>query len=695
MKGKNKYEHARGRLSRLNASAGRTLSREQIYKGMKRAEKTGRKNFRFKHLLPEEGAKSGETLLFSLIDDVNDKNMVEQKLQIQASYFKNLYENSPEAIAILDNDFRIISINSSFEKIFLYKIDEIIYQNITTVLCEERFYDESKYFRDCIRRGEFVRKDTMRRRKDGELIAVSFLGYPIMLNGKQIGVYVIYSDLSKIEETSKFKSQFIANMTHEIRTPMNGILGIIDLMEHTKLSSEQKEYLNMLKYSANRLSSIINNVLDISKIEAGRQEIRRDRFNIKDLINDVVRYFELQAGRKGLDMHSYVDPQIPDFLIGDPDKLNQVFFNLMANALKFTESGHIDFDVRLVGMDDENVDIRFCISDTGIGIPESERTKIFESFYQVDVSYNKKHGGAGLGLFISKKLVELMGGNIEVESECGKGSSFFFTLRHAISEVQEYKAEDTASWGRKSYGVYPSLNILIVEDDCINQKILTELLENEGCIVTVASNGREALDILENSVFDIILLDIYLPDIDGCEIAKTIRGKQMLTGRYTPIIAVTAATQITDHKKYLRAGIDDCIVKPFGKNRLCDVMAKALKEQHNKVNINLEPLVERLGGDYELLNNIIREVISIDYERELFDGMDRFIQRKDYKGLSRHIHKFKGSISYFQAGTINQIFNKLRESCKKEDHTAIVSLKELLREEYEKMKQSFMHYCQL
>ncbi len=724
----NYYGYTRDKLRGLNIADINILGQQEIFNEMQRAKKENRKYFRFTHRLSSGELRgvevysgpivsADESLLFSIIHDVHYKREMEHKILLQESYFKSLFENSPEAIVMLDNGFRIISANSSFERIFQYGISEIKDRNITDILCDERLYDESTYFKDSINRGEFVRKEIQRRRKDGELIDVSFLGYPIRFDGEQIGVYGIYSDLSRIkaerreqerriqmyieelenaklkaEEASRFKTQFIANMTHEIRTPMNGIVGIIELMEDTLLSEEQKEYFQLLRYSSNRLSAVINDVLDISKIEAGKLELRAVRFSIRQLVNNAARYYELQAGRKGLDVNCAIDPEIPDFLLGDPDKLNQVLFNLLSNAVKFTEMGHIDIYVKMTGRDDHNISIAFRISDTGIGIPEDKIQRIFEDFYQLETIRNRRHGGAGLGLSISSKLVKLMGSDIVVSSEIDRGSAFSFEVPFGISGLEDNPAMDAEEARELGQGAQPELNVLVVEDESVNQKILKSILEKGKCNVTVAESGKEALQILERRLFDVILMDIYMPDMNGYEAAVLIRKREAALGSYTPIIAITAAAQEEDRENYLKAGIDYCIAKPCGRDQIFSAIAGVLKSRHNSAAVCLESLIERFEGDYELLDDIIDEVVSSEYEEELFGGIEDCIKEKDPEKLSKHIHRFKGSISHFQADSVNKVLSEIMVCCKNQDFLQVEKLLGKLKLEYLRFRECLMSY---
>lgn len=726
----NYYGYTRDQFLALKITDINTLSRQEVFEEMKKASKEDRKFFRFRHRLSGGGIKEVEvysgpihtdsgTLLFSIIHDIEDKKKMELIIRHQQSNFQSLYENSPEAIAMLDNEFKVISVNSSFERIFQYRSEEIRGRNITKVLCEKKSYDESSYIKDCIKRGEFVRKETLRRRKDGKLINVSFLGYPIMSEGEQLGVYGIYSDISSIkeekleqekkirmyikqlkaaklraEEASKFKTQFIASMTHELRTPVNGITGIIELMGETMLSEEQQEYFQLLRYSADRLSSVINDVLDISKIEAGKLELRTVRFNVKQLIDNVARYYKLQAGRKGLELNSLVDPDIPDFLLGDSDKLNQVLFNLLSNAVKFTEAGHIDIEAKMVAKAAHKASINFRISDTGIGIPKEKTGHIFEDFYQLETAKNRKYGGTGLGLSISKKLVNLMGGDIMVESECNKGCTFSFEVEFQSYDTRDDPAINGEADRKAGQGVLPALNILVVEDDGVNQKVLKGFLEKSKCNVTMAESGKEALKILEKRSFDVILIDIYMPDMNGYETALRLRKREAVKGGYTPVIAITAAVQEADREEYLRAGIECCIAKPFGRDQLYGAIAGVLRNRHNSAAVCLKSLIERFEGDYVLLDDIIKEVISSKYQKEFFGGIEKYIGENNPEKLCRHVHKFKGSISHFQAEAIDNVLSEIMESCRNQDLSQVEKLSERLKREYIRFKECLTAYLE-
>lgn len=726
----NFYGYPLDRLLTLKITDINTLSHQEVFEEMRKARNEERKFFRFRHKLANGEIKevevysgpihSGdEPLLFSIIHDAEYKKEMEKRIRLQQIYFQGLFENSPEAIALLDNEFRILSINKSFKKIFQYSINEVLCRDITAVLCDERFYDESTYIKDSIEKGEYIRRELLRKRKDGSLVEVSLLGFPIILNGEQVGVFAIYSDQTSIneekrkheqriqmyidqleearkkaEEASEFKSRFISNMTHELRTPMNGITGIIELLKETRLSDEQKEYLEMLEYSASRLSSIINNVLDISKIEAGKLELRKAKFNVNKLVNEAARYFNIQAGRKGLELNCIIGQDVPEFLVGDPDKLNQVLFNLLANAVKFTDKGYIEIDVRLAEKSDNNVKLHFCIKDTGIGIPEDKLAKVFEDFFQLETVNSRRYGGTGLGLPIAKRLVQKMGGDLAAESEYEKGSTFHFTISFPLPLLQDNVEQDIDSGYRYTRGGLSALDVLVVEDDVVNRKIIKKLLKRNGCNVALAANGEEALKVLQVRNFDVILMDIYMPVMNGFDATRSIRAKESAVGRHTPIIAMTAAAQSDEMEKYSVAGFDAYLTKPCGRERIFSTISEVLRNRHKMAKFSLDALIQRLEGDYVLVKEIIAEVTSSAYESELFGGIDSCLRNGDYERLCNHIHKFKGSLSHFGADSIDKALSEIKERCRTGDFSEMEVLCGRIKQEYTALK-SFLLSCHI
>jgi PAS domain S-box-containing protein len=762
--------------------------------------------------------------------DVTDQALAHSEVRRQKQYFESLVAISPVAIVVMDADERVTGWNPAAAELFGYSPEEAIGRSIDElVLRRERLSEGRDVTREALETGR-ARRITRRSRKDGELVDVQMMLVPLRVDGEHVGFYAIYHDITELqrarqeaEAATQAKSAFLATMSHEIRTPMNAVIGMTDLLLGTELAPEQRDFAEVVRSSGEALLHVIDDILDYSKIEAGKLELEREPFDLRQCVEEALDIVAPRASQKDIELACLIDEDAPTGIVGDAARLRQVLLNLLSNAIKFTEEGEVVVHVDAESAGAGSHRLRLAVRDTGIGIPPDRMDRLFASFSQVDASTTRRYGGTGLGLAISKRLVELMDGTMWVESEEGKGSTFHIEVTADEAKVapriaepgdlprlggkrvlvvddnatnREIVTRQTRAWGMQpvaverpsealaliaagehfdvavldmlmsemdglalareirrhrdardlplvlltSLGRLPqarsagefavqlakplkasqlydallgiladqsgqphlaepvldggkpatsSLRILLAEDNAMNQKVALLLLERLGYRADVASNGLEALEALERQPYDVVLMDVQMPELDGLDASRRICERWPAEVR-PRIIAMTANAMLEDREACFAAGMDDYVAKPIRPDDLAEALRRAGPPrgtgEARSANgggvlemAAVDTLRELLGGD-----EFLAEVIDAFFADapNLLATLRRSVEQGDVDDLRRTAHTLKSNSETFGAEGFSELCRELEESAKDGELTGAAELAARVEAEY-------------
>jgi PAS domain S-box-containing protein len=505
--------------------------------------------------------------------------------------YRAILDQMQDACCVVDLRGNYLFVNDAFCRLYGFAKSEILGRDFRESAAPEREAVLRTLYSQVYRTGQPIKAfEYAIARKDGPAIVVEqSISLERDAQGRGVGFLVItrdcterkraQDDLAKArdaaEAANRAKSEFLANMSHEIRTPMNGIIGMTALALDGPLTPPQAECLDTIRGQAESLLTIVNDILDFSKIESRRVELEAVPFTLAHALDEVVKPLAIRAREKGITLASAIGADVPSRIVGDPVRLKQIVTNIVSNAVKFTEQGSVALDVtadRRAG----GVMLHLLVTDTGIGIPAEKQAAIFEPFRQVDGSMTRRFGGTGLGLAIASTLVELMGGRIQVDSAPGRGTTFHVTIPTAAAadnvQTESAVSAAVAASARRAAAPARRARILVAEDNIVNQRVAAALLTKRGHTVTVVNNGREAVDALKRERFDLVLMDVQMPEMDGLEATAAIRRMEQATGQHVRIVAMTAHAMSGDRENCLAAGMDGYLSKPIDQRTLYDVV---------------------------------------------------------------------------------------------------------------------------
>lgn len=636
----------------------------------------------------------GEPAVCTTLYDLTERLETQKTLADQQFLLGSILENTHEGFWFIDLERRTTDVNPAMCKILGRPKEEVVGRTIFEFVDEEnqRIFEEQVKLRDS---GQTTAYEIELQRPDGSLVpCLNNATRLLTADGEHIGSVGIWADITEIKTTQRrleaemekaqaasvAKSEFLAIASHELRTPLNGVLGMTNLLEASDMSGQQRDWVEIIGRSSRGLLSQLNDILDISKIESGRVEIEYRDFNIRELVQDVLSLMGARAAEQNLDLGADVASDVPNFVRGDPTRVRQVLINIVGNAVKFTAAGSISVSVSVDEPIGKMGSLRFEVVDTGPGIEPDARSRIFEKFTQADSSTTRKFGGTGLGLAICKDLVALLGGQIGVESEPGKGSMFWFTVNFENASTDAAAVADISAAADFAAPVLPALRLLVAEDNSVNQLVASEILTREGHTVDIVGNGIDAVNAIKSGDYDAVLMDVHMPEMDGLQATRAIRklpgGKSE-----TPIIALTSAAMTGDRKEIVDAGMSGYVAKPF---ELSDLLA-ALGDHFDAPNTREELVEPQLpnpsdagvrGVDLSTVDEFIRDNESLwqrvkdmfrETSPECIEELEEAFANRDRAVIQRAAHTIKSSSLHVGATRLSELCRQLEALAESDD----------------------------
>lgn len=624
--------------------------------------------------------------------DITERKITEQKLKESELRYKSFFDHNSAVMLMLEPDSgNIMDANQSAVDFYGYSRDQLLQMHLSEIsdMSQEQIDQEFALAKEEQRNYYYFRH----KLSDGHVRDVEVYSSHIRISDKNLQ-YAIVFDITQrrkaekelqaakevAEEANRIKSMFVSSVSHEIRTPLNAIIGLADLIiEEENLTKGQLENVRSIKYSSDHLLDVINEVLDFSKLEAGKVELEKTEFDIITLVRESVKTIEFKARQKNIALRVEMEPGIPRVLIGDPARLRQILLNLLSNAVKFTSQGQVDVHVTVQKLEQEQLSLRFAVSDTGIGIPEEQQEYIFESFSQAGSDTTRKFGGTGLGLSICKKLVELQKGKIGVKSIEGMGSTFWFELDYPVSPKPHLPQLGKPGGKLKNL---KGVRILLVEDDKMNQFVMKQILGKWQAEIEIAENGRLAVEILEKEKFSLVLMDLHMPELNGYEAARIIRDpSSRVLDHEVPIIALTADVTMETRQRVNKAGMNDFITKPSEQEVMYEKIMHSIIHHKNKFNPKEEPVEqqrETLFSHSEKAKLRIKKALADIFDDDLpstLDLINKFLKEiprtiigineafyeNDFETLGKLVHKIKPGFSYMGFTEVSDKITRIQQ----------------------------------